>query len=251
MKKEIIPHLSFRVAKYEDIQYMLHKSIEEDIFDGAVLRKYTSLKEKLEGVTDKDKRKEIEKSFFIDTISQNKKELEEKAVLFQEEWDRFEEGVMKTLSDIVEQEWLEHNGSFDVRVSINPICPRYLTLHAFDIFYGQDAERMKATATHELLHFIYFDKFKDIFPEIPEKEYNTPHLAWHLSEIVPGVILNDERIQKIFVREHTSYKHYYEIKIEGKSLMKHIQDIYDSKKDFEDFVRKSWEFVNVNKELIL
>ena len=104
MKKEIIPHLSFRVATYEDIQYMLHKSIENDSFDGLMLRKYPSLKEKLEGVKDKDERKGIEKKFFIDTLSQNKEESKEKALLFQKEWDKIEVGVMKAFSDIVEQE---------------------------------------------------------------------------------------------------------------------------------------------------
>jgi hypothetical protein len=53
-------------------------------------------------------------------------------------------------------------------------------------------------ALHEILHFIWFEKWKEIFPEHNKKEFESPHLAWKLSEMVPLAILSDSRIQNIF-----------------------------------------------------
>lgn len=58
--------------------------------------------------------------------------------------------------------------------------------------------KMKAVSLHEILHFIYFEKWKQIFPQTNEKEFECPGLVWELSEMVPPIVLSDERMQKIF-----------------------------------------------------
>lgn len=247
-ENNVIPHCTFRPAKLEDIFYMLHKTVENNMFDGMIYKVYPELRELLSDTGDEEERKNIENRFFSEVLAEEQESLQKSTLLFQKEWDLIEAKVVETLSGIVEQEW-EQN-SFDVRVSINPICPRYLKLHAFDVFYRQNLERMKAITTHELLHFIYFNKFASIFPEISKEEYNRPHLAWHLSEIVPGIILNDHRMQEVFEYNHESYKRYYEIRIEKKTLMEYIQGIYNLREDFEDFLRKAWQFVQKNEEVI-
>ena len=71
---------------------------------------------------------------------------------------------------------------------------------------------MKSVAIHEILHFIYFEKWKKVFPKTQEKEFDAPHLVWQLSEMVPGIILNDKRVQNVFKYKFDSYKEYENFK---------------------------------------
>ena len=103
---------------------------------------------------------------------------------------------------------------------------------------------------HEVLHFLWFEKWKQIFPETLEKEFDAPHLCWMLSEMVPKAILSDKRIQRIFKHKPSVYNEYVFAKIDGKPLLSWIGKFYHERKDFEDFVRKSWEFVNKYKREI-
>ena len=109
---------------------------------------------------------------------------------------------------------------------------------------------MKTTALHEILHFIWFEKWKVVFPKYEKSEFNSPHLIWKLSEMVPLAILSDSRIQNIFKHEPSVYNEWKSKQIDGKSLLEHLQDIYNKRESFEDFMKKSWEFVKKNKEEI-
>ena len=157
---------------------------------------------------------------------------------------------MLVLSEIVEQKWPEKDGKIIARVSLNPICPRYIKQRTFDVFYRQNARRMKSVAIHELLHFIYFEKWKRIFPNAKEREFDAPYLVWKLSEMVPKVILNEKRIQEIFKYKFDSYREYENFKLNGKPLLSYLQDFYDDRKDFADFLKQSWEFVKKHEKEI-
>ena len=68
--------------------------------------------------------------------------------------------------------------------------------------------------------------------------------------MVPGIILNDKRIQKVFKHKFDSYKEYGNFKLNGKPLLSYLQDFYDGRKDFADFLKKSWKFVKKHKKEI-
>ena len=42
--------------------------------------------------------------------------------------------------------------------NLNPVCPRYLDVHTFYVFYKMDIERIIRTAMHEIMHFLWFYK---------------------------------------------------------------------------------------------
>ena len=48
---------------------------------------------------------------------------------------------------------------------------------------------MIEVSAHEILHFLWFKKWKEVFPETGLKEYESPHLVWRLSEIMDPIIL--------------------------------------------------------------
>ncbi len=49
---------------------------------------------------------------------------------------------------------------------------------------------------HELCHFLFFEKCKEIYPNWKYEDFDSPSLLWYLSEIIIDPILNSEGIQK-------------------------------------------------------
>jgi hypothetical protein len=68
--------------------------------------------------------------------------------------------------------------------------------------------------------------------------------------MVPGIILNDKKIQKILKYKFPSYREYQNLTINGKPLLSYLQKFYDNRKDFEDFLKKSWKFVKKHEKEI-
>lgn len=79
---------------------------------------------------------------------------------------------------------------------------------------------------HECCHFLYFEKWKQLFPNINSKKFESPYLEWHLSEILAPIILNDARIQKLLKRKADFYMEHKRIKIGNKTVPKYFNDLY-------------------------
>lgn len=242
----ITPKLKFETASVDQIIDILNGFVEGDK-RGWIFSAYPDLKEKLNGKL-RSKREKIIYTFFKDI--EKKANLEKKSREFQKSWDVINDKIMRALSNVVEIEWPENCKIIVGRVTVNPICPRYLEFRTFDINYKFDESKMKPVSIHELLHFIYFEKWKDTFPNANKREFDSPYLAWKLSEIVPKSILSDARIQRIYRNEPRVYDKFYDIKIKGKGMLDYFQEIYDGRRNFADFLRKSWAFANKYKEKI-
>jgi hypothetical protein len=254
MAGKIIPGVEFSVAPLDKTFPMIHYFLNPPKWDwdwsGAVYSNYPQLKSKLANVSEKATRRKIEYVFFKETFQKERGHLEKKRGVFQKEWDLINDDVMAALSKVVETDWHESDGQIYARVALNPICSRYLKQRTFDVFYKQNSVSMKHTAIHEIFHFIYFKKWKAVFPKSREKEFDFPHLTWKLSEIVPGIVLNDKIIQKVFKRHFVSYPEYENYVLEGNPLLSYFQKFYDNRNDFEDFLRKSWKFVKKHEREI-
>ena len=212
-----------------------------------ILDKYPSLDKKLKKIKKPSERKKMAHDFFEDFILKNKNLLEKKAEEFNKEWSKLNDDFMKAISEALEIDWPKKDKEIRAFISPNPICPRYLKQRIFDVYYLSSLDWMKAVTVHEILHFIYFEKWKKVFPKTNEKHFEIPHLVWKLSEIVPKAILSDERVQKIFKHNPTVYDEYHELKINGKPLLDYIDEFYFKRKNFKDFLKKSWVFVNKHK----
>jgi hypothetical protein len=242
-----IPKVEVRVAQIDKIFFLIHEFLNpaknQWDWSNSIYRNYPELKSKLQNFKDKKKRKEIEYFFFTEVFKKERIKLEKRAKIFQREWNKINDNIMLVLSKVVEQEWSDKDKKIFARISLNPICPRYIKQKTFDLFYKQKSKYMKSVAIHEILHFIYFEKWKKVFPKTQEKEFNAPNLVWHLSEMVPEIILNDKRVQNVFKYKFDSYKEYENFKLNGKPLLSYLQDFYDNRKNFADFLKNSWKFV--------
>lgn len=163
------------------------------------------------------------------------------------EWEKVEKKVLEILSDIIQTDWLEKE--ITGFVSINPVCPRFLDTWGFSVTYNRkDSDIIIA---HEISHFLYFKKFKKIFPEIGKDKYEFPNKEWVLSEIITPIILNDSRMIKIIGPGAGFYEKHKELKIGEKPLTESIQELYTefviNKNDFSEFIKKSLDLVNLLK----
>lgn len=233
--------------------YLCHFLLSENTPDDwkrDILCFYPPLKAKLKGKLPKAKDRQIIANFFSDAHDFLSPTLKKKARVYQRAWDPINTEIMKALSSIVEIAWPSGLKTISAHVSLNPICPRFIKEKAFHVFRGRSIEEMKECAIHELLHFIYFEKWKRVFPETPEREFDAPFLVWHLSEMVPGVVLNDPRIQNVFKYKFRSYPEYEAIKTNGVPMLTRLKQLYDNSKNFEEFLREAWEFAYEHKKLV-
>ncbi len=247
------PKITFEVADKEEhienLSGFLNPTFGWD-WSEQILNEYPELKKRIGNENEGIVKKKIAREFFDAYFESNKKELVEKSKLFQKSWDKINDEIMTALESILEEKWPENDKIFTAAIGLNPICPRDVFTRYFLLFFRMSEHEMKRTAIHEILHFIWFEKWKSIFPEAGLDDLDPPSLPWKLSEIVPLAILSDERIQKIFKHYPVVYDEWQEVKINKKPLLGYIQEFYDSRKDFEDFVRKSWNFVRKNAEVL-
>lgn len=249
-----IPKVQFRVASLEKTFPLIHSFLNpnknEPNWSDAIYGHYPELKNKLQGIKNKKARRIAEYKYLESIFIKEKHKLEKSRESFQCQWDKINNEIMLALSEVIEQNWPEKDKRIIARVTLNPIYPRFPKERMFDIFYKQKAEYMKSVAIHEIFHFLYFEKWKDIFPKTKEREFDSPYLVWQLSEMAPGIVLNDPKIQKVFEYKFRSYKEYENLEINGRSIMSYLKNFYDDKKDFEDFLKKSWKFVKEYKKEI-
>ena len=214
-----------------------------------ILRRYPLLKERMQNSKEENKKK-IVRDFFSKFEEKNKHIFEEVVKDFQKEWNNVNEKIMVALEAIHEIKWAKKHKEFLARVTSNPICPRYLEKNTFDIYFAVNNQMMIKLILHELSHFIFFEKWKEIFPNTDKKEFELPHLLWKFSEIAPYAILSDEKIQEIFKHEPLVYGYWHKIEINKKPLTEIIKEIYQNRNNFEDFIRKSWKLIQDNKQAL-
>jgi hypothetical protein len=163
-------------------------------------------------------------------------------------WQIVEKNVSSSLSSILQEDWL--NKEITAYISLNPICPRYLDSWSFSLTY--DRYDTNSIITHEISHFLYFKKFKKMFPDIKNNNYESPHKEWLLSELVAVTILNDQRIKNILNKgESDYYPEHKKLMLNGELLTEIIEKLYKeyviSKNDFSEFIKKGFAVVNMLK----
>lgn len=211
-----------------------------------VYKQHPNLKEILSNIDCADKQafKKVCFDYAQRYIKENKTAIELARDSFQKEWDKVGSDYLRILSEHLETDFPKEIEVVKVYVSINPICPRYLDDWSFLVRYNRP-EYLKKIVTHEILHFLYFKKWLEVFPETSRREMDSPHLVWKLSEILAPIILNHQpEIQKIVGVYSPGYKEFQDVEIFGKKLISYFEDLYKdylaSNDSFENFLKICW-----------
>ncbi|NLE07057.1 MAG: hypothetical protein GX627_00335 [Parcubacteria group bacterium] len=217
-----------------------------------IIKKHPKIKKVFSLKTEAEQLKFL-RNYIIRYKKNNQKLIEKNKTKYQKEWHKVEKDFFIILSEIIQINWPKNRKIIKAMISINPICPRFLNDWSFSIFYNyKKIFHAMEVIMHESCHFLYFEKWKKLYPEMDNKKFESPYLEWHLSEILAPIILNDPRIQKLLKRKADFYVEHKKLKIGNKTVPKYFNDLYkknNMNKNFDEFLKESYEAIKKNKKL--
>lgn len=161
---------------------------------------------------------------------------------------------MEALSEHFETEWPEDKPEIVGLITNLPVYPRFLDIYKFGVGYENIPKSIEASA-HEIVHFLWFKKWKEVFPEMDRREYESPRLAWRLSEIMDPIILQcHPKIKELVKPKGWGYSSFKNIKIGDVGMTEYFKKIYlDSIAAGDDFtttLKKLWAEAQKHEEEI-
>jgi hypothetical protein len=233
--------VKFVVPELEEYLPILTHFLLETNWKEKIFNFYPDLKKSLEASSNKEA---TIKSFFKKQESKFMSIMNIVQKEFQDSWDKINKKVINYLEKVNETKFLPSQKKIFARITLNPICPRYLDKNIFDIHFSLADVTMKTIVLHELSHFIFFNKLKKIYPDINAKEFESPNLIWKLSEMIPGIIFKDRRFLEIFEPQEgvIVYESINKITFKDKPILDILHKFY-IENNFENFIKISYTFL--------
>ncbi len=207
---------------------------------GYIYGRHPDLETRLKGVRNGDDRYQVIHEYVRQYRRNNADDFQ--AALRRNEalWRPIESEYLQTLSEHFETPYPSRRKIIRAYLSLIPIYPRWLDTWEFNVSYFRP-ERAREIACHEILHFLWFKKWREVLPETRKEECNSPHLVWRLSEIVDPVILNEHPVfKKYFDHKQQTYQHFQRIRIDGMQPTTYFARLYRthlrSAAPFADFI---------------
>jgi len=203
---------------------------------------------------DKDECIEKYKEFLQNLRGTNKEKISTAKEEIELEWNKVSVDFLEALSEHFETEWPKDKPEIVGYVTSMPVFPRFLDEYKFCVGYKNIADSIE-TSAHEILHFLWFKKWKEVFPEMERKEYESPRLAWRLSEIMDPIILQcNHKIKELIKPKRWGYSSFKDIKIGNVGMTDYFKKIYldsiASGDNFETTLKKLWEEAQKHEEEI-
>lgn len=213
------------------------------------------LKNKLKPARTEKEKFEITKNYTKSFWKKEYEQLKSQRNLYQKEWNKINDKYMKALSEVMETKWTKSRKIIHAQISINTIASVFPEDWSFLIFYLSLLSFIRQTVAHETIHFLYFKKWKEVFPETNKKAFDPPCLEWALSEILAPVILGDERIQKIIKCNPGGYPEYHKTKIGNKTIIQYFENLYKQSRKknepFAQFLKTAYKEAQKHRDKIL
>lgn len=217
-----------------------------------IIKKHPKIKKVFSFKTETEQVKFL-RDYIVKFRKEHQKLIEKNEIKYQMEWQKIEKDFFTVLSEIIQTDWPKNKKVIKAMISVNPICPRFLNDWSFSIFYNyKKMSHAMEVIMHESCHFLYFERWKKLYPKIDGKKFESPYVEWHLSEILAPIVLNDARIQTLLKRKAVFYTEHQRIKIGNKNAPKYFNDLYKKitkRKNFDEFLKESYLAIKKNKRL--
>lgn len=159
-------------------------------------------------------------------------------------WEKYNDIYFQTLSIYLNISWPDEIDIIEGRVGLIPVFPRYLDSFSFSVSTNMNASELIETCAHETLHFLWFEKWKTIYPNTPREHFESPYITWQYSEMVTDPILNNKPFSDIFDFEERGYDNFYKM-YDGKTLvMDNLRKIYSENIFVEDKIDKGFNYIS-------
>lgn len=234
-----------------DLMYRFSKN-KNNRFINVFNKIYPDLLLSLEQVKgNKNEEMRVCKEFLEKTRISEKEKIEAAENELKKSWDMVGNNFLMTLSKILETNWPEDKPEISAYISVLPISPRFLKKQSFFLAYKNCASLLETTA-HEIVHFLWFKKWKEVFPEMGPEQYESPNLAWRLSEIMDPIILHcNPEINNLISPARWGYSSFKTIKINGVEMIGYFKNIYldciDNGLDFKSIMEKLWKEARIHE----
>ncbi len=184
---------------------------------------------------------------------ENENLINEKVQQYQARWLQYKNQITDAFSDAFGIDCSKIFNDIVCNVTLNPVGPRYLREHYFDLFYLNSDQGALGMSLHELIHYVWFFVWNQLFGDSYD-EYETPSLKWILSELVVESIMDDERLSSInpyYPRERGGciYSYFYTMVLDGTPITETIQKMY-RELEIEDFMKESYRYLQKHEKLI-
>ncbi len=171
--------------------------------------------------------------------------IDQKVIRYAEYWATCRPQITAALSDAFECDCGALFNDIRCNVSMGPVEPRFLQKHAFDLFYLNSEKGAIGETIHELIHFVWFHVWHDLFGDSRE-EYESPSLKWILSEMAVEPVTSDERLSLInpyYPREQGGciYPYFFTMETSEGNVMDWMHRTYRAR-NIRDFMRDSYDF---------
>ena len=171
---------------------------------------------------------------------QNKDVIEKEIKRYEKVWNEYNDNYFRELTKYLD---IVCDKVITCKVGLIPVFPRYLDDFSFCMSTELDDEKIISTIAHESLHFLWFIKWKELYPYCRREEYDSPYLPWEYSEMVTDPILNNKPFKDILKVEEKSYDSFYEL-YDGKELvMDNLRKIYAKDISSEDKIREGYDYI--------
>ena len=185
------------------------------------------------------------KSILSEVYGEQKAVIDEKIVLYSRHWRECRPQITDALSEAFDCDCSVLFNDMKCNITLNPIAPRFLKEHSFDVFYLNSEKGAIGTAIHEIIHFLWFHVWNRVFRDSYD-EYESPTLKWILSEMVVESVMKDERLSSInpyFPRENGGciYPYFFDMKVNGELIIDTLDKMYRSL-SIEEFMKSSYTY---------
>lgn len=181
-----------------------------------------------------------------------KERIKEETKRYNQLWEKYNDIYFSELSKYLDINWPNNLEIIEATVGLIPTFPRYLDSFSFSISTGLDESKLIEVSAHETLHFLWFLKWRELYPETPRREYDSPYLTWQYSEMVTDPILNNYPFNNIFDFTEKGYDVFYELYDEDKLVMDNLRAIYNKNISINEKITKGFEYLNkIHKDKII
>lgn len=243
------PQVNFKVKSLEDQIDIVTSFLETDedlktMFGSGVALRFNIDLKKLQGKSKEDRKKIISET--VTPIYNSKlTDMQNRINEYQEFWNKNAQLVANEFQKIFK---IGFNGirQFTAEINLNSVCPRYLNSDSFDVNFRKTAEETFATCIHELVHFYWFQVWKEVFDDANDETFETPHLEWLFSEIAVDPIIYFSGLKPV-CDEKPAYNYFYTTKFNDETVIELFRKLYRSN-SLEKFMEKGIKLLKDNPE---
>ena len=241
----MIPRIKFRKMTIEEntdiIKWFYFRNNDFLDINYYMLMLFPELKNIDKTLSKKEVYKKIEE-VVIYNYKENEKKIEEEVNRYDAIWSKYNDIYMNAISDYLNIDW-SNIDIIDASIGLIPVFPRNLDDHSFSLSIGISEYTLIETCAHETLHFIWFQKWEELFPKCSKEKFNSPYLQWQYSEMVVDPILNSKTIKKILPIKATAYNSFYEIKDGEENVMDNLNKIFEGQVSIENKIIEGYNYL--------